>query len=431
MALFGPILMHHVQEAAQRDRLAGKNGGSWEIARVFEAGKAVNCVVFSPNGKFLAIGSTDGATTLWAVGGRDPARILKQSQPIKSVAFAPNSQTLATCSADRTVVIWDAETGEKVRTLTHAVEGTCVAYAPDGGSLASALVDLTVGLWNLETSRRKRRHTYAHSNSIRSLCFHPSGKSLFSGSEDEAAVLWDVVSGQRVLNLTHTSGVVSVACSPDGIFLASASNDKTANIWEHSTGRLHVVLQHQTELRSVAFSPDSRTVVTTSADVMVRIWDCASGENVAVLSAHSANVNTTAFSPCGQFLATGADDHACVVWVRPPFRLVAAIRELQHRLRILHDLGREVVLADVPAPETELAAKSALQQTFWISRLCSVNELPPNVVELVLAFVVRAVAAPAMPAPAMPAAPGSSFSLPGTSGCFAEAGLLDEDPPVS
>jgi WD40 repeat protein len=404
----GQLLPRNVQEAAQRDRLAGKNGGSWEIARVFEADKGVNCVAFSPNGKFLAIGAADGATIIWAVGGRGPAHTLKQAQPIRSVAFAPDSQNLATCSQDRTVVIWNTETGEKVRTLTHAVEGTCVAYAPDGTSLASALVDLTVGVWSLDTHRRRRRHTYAHANSIKSLCFHPGGKSLFSGSEDEAAVLWDIASGQRTLNLTHTSGVVSVDCSPDGNFLASASSDKTASIWEHATGRLHVVLQHESDVRSVAFSPDSRYVSTASADLMVRIWDCASGKNVDVLSAHTAIVNTTAFSPCGQYLATGADDHACVVWVRTVVRLVTAVRELQRRLRILHDAGREVVMADAPVPETELAAAVALQQTFWIDRLCSVRKMPRTVVELVLSFVLQPVPADSP----LPEQPGTSFPEP-------------------
>ncbi len=71
----------------------------------------VYSVSFSPDGRTLAAGVTDGTVWLWRV--TDPARpslvasLTGPAHAVYSVAFAPGGATLAAGSADGTVRLWD------------------------------------------------------------------------------------------------------------------------------------------------------------------------------------------------------------------------------------------------------------------------------------------------------------------------------------
>src|SRR5579862_2707847 len=67
---------------------------------------------------------------------------------------------------------------------------------------------------------------------ITSLAFSPSGKTLVSGSMDNAIKLWDLGNGTEKATLTGHRGVWSVAFSPEGKTLASGSADKTIKLWD-------------------------------------------------------------------------------------------------------------------------------------------------------------------------------------------------------
>src|SRR5690348_15983407 len=84
-----------------------------------------------------------------------------------------------------------------------------------------------------------------HKDTIRSVAFHPDGKLLASGSEDQSICLWRIehpavtassdVERARVLN-GHTGRVMAVAFHPDGKTIASGSADGTVRIWDSVSG---------------------------------------------------------------------------------------------------------------------------------------------------------------------------------------------------
>ena len=51
-----------------------------------------------------------------------------------------------------------------------------------------------------------------------------------------------------------------------------------------------------------------------SFDNVVRLWDPVTGKCRAVLDGHSAAVYAIAFSPCGQYLASGSLDDTLCIW---------------------------------------------------------------------------------------------------------------------
>jgi len=98
----------------------------------------------------------------------------------------------------------------------------------------------------------------------------------------------------RHLKLPFLGLVPSPARLPDG------------RRWQLHTvrGRAHVY--------AVAWSPDGQRVVTGSEDHTARIWDAETGQEKVILKGHSSKVVSVAWSPDGKRVLTGGDKTARV-----------------------------------------------------------------------------------------------------------------------
>jgi WD40 repeat protein len=114
-------------------------------------------VAFSPDGRLLAVGCTNGQIDLWpldATGSMKPFILKKHQALVWSVVFSPDGKTLASGGADNNVVIWDVPTGEDLMTLKHNGMVESLRFSPDGRLLASASHEPTRGsvcLWHAPT----------------------------------------------------------------------------------------------------------------------------------------------------------------------------------------------------------------------------------------------------------------------------------------
>ena len=124
---------------------------------------SVRSVIFSPDGKLLATGDSDGVVRLWeARSGREILTCKGHTNVVESVAFSPDGEILASGSYDKIIKLWDVQTGECLKVLQgHTESVMSVTFNPDGNILASGSFDRTVRLWDIRTGECCK--TFKHS----------------------------------------------------------------------------------------------------------------------------------------------------------------------------------------------------------------------------------------------------------------------------
>ncbi|MEG4454069.1 WD40 domain-containing protein [Microcoleus sp. N9_A1] len=280
-----------------------------------EYGSIVLSAAFSPDGKTLATGGSNGTIRCWDVSSWSIRQILQGNHSsVLGVAFSPDGKMLASGIGDGTVRFWDWSNGRCLLTLpAYKSQAWSIAFSPPGKILASGGDDGILKLWDVATGQCLKMFE-SDSRQIRSVAFSLDGKTVACGGHDALIRIWDI-STDRVVSICsgHSRIVVSVAFSPDGQILASCSEDSTVRLWEVASGECLKTLQkHTSRVSSVAFRPDGKTLASTGEDCTVRLWDVKTGHCLKTVLGQSNPVNSVVFLPDGQTLASS--DRAVRLW---------------------------------------------------------------------------------------------------------------------
>jgi len=116
-------------------------------------------IVFSPDGKMLAMNRLDKTIAVWEVAsGKQRCLLQGHQQATVYVAFSPDSRVLASADLDNTIRLWDLETGKELRPLTgHRGKVNSLVFSVDGKMLISAAWDTTLLFWDLSGARQALR----------------------------------------------------------------------------------------------------------------------------------------------------------------------------------------------------------------------------------------------------------------------------------
>lgn len=146
-----------------------------------------------------------------------------------------------------------------------------------------------------------------HHHYIYTLAFSPKGNVLVSGSYDEAVILWDVRTRQKLKTLpAHSDPVGGVDFVRDGTLIVSCAGDGLIRIWDTSTGQCLRTLVHEDNapVTAVRFSPNGKFVLAWTLDACVRLWNYVEGRCVKTYQGHS----NCKYSLSGGFGTYGGED---------------------------------------------------------------------------------------------------------------------------
>jgi WD40 repeat protein len=319
-----------------------------------------SCAAFSPDGKTVAVGGTDGSLRLleaetgyeiWKVKGHvntvwitvyspDGSKVLSSAEDttpriweistgnllfelvghdevVRSGEFSPDSTKMLTASSDKTVRLWNASDGTEVLVLRgHEETIWSAVFSPDGAKVLTASSDRTARVWDI-ASAAEILSLSGHSGWVRSAMFSPDGRKILTASSDCTARTWDATSGDELLAFRgHTKAVGTALFGRDGSTVLTKSFGETAaRIWDAATGEeLRVLSGHDDVTESAVFSPDGTRVLTASSDCTGRIWDATTGAQVTVLQGHDDRIRMAIFSPNGRKVLTTSSDRSVRHW---------------------------------------------------------------------------------------------------------------------
>ena len=255
----------------------------------------VKTVDYSPDGRLLAAGGSEGQIKVWEpeVNTAEPIQILAahlDGQGVIDLKFSPNGKWLASGGGDRTLKLWQVkqESLDLYDTLKRLNEVTAVAFSRDSQLLVTATkADSDIGergisIWSIPGAGRDSlkpklniETDLAHEGSVLTVAMqqqHP--QMIASGGVDGKINLWDV-SGNLLQTLdAHSDPVTNVAFSEDGLFLASSSSDGTVRVWTSQGDLISELERHSRAVSSVEFGPGSGELLASSSlDEDVLLWE--------------------------------------------------------------------------------------------------------------------------------------------------------------
>jgi WD40 repeat protein len=132
---------------------------------------------------------------------------------VRSVVFSPDGRTLAIVNYQKPPTLWNLA-GEKEWKIAGLPVATALTFSADGQTLAVAVAEGPIQLWDLADG--KLRKTLAHPFSRGFLAFSADGRRLLSGD----LRLWDVASGQCLWQGNSPGASPVAALAADGRHVA-------------------------------------------------------------------------------------------------------------------------------------------------------------------------------------------------------------------
>lgn len=267
-----------------------------------------NISALSPDGKYLATGS--GQLRLWNLTTGHEDKTFLMPEGILSMAFSPDGKNIITGSSNGTAKLWDIQLDSCIKTFSgHNDKINSIAYSPDGQFFLTGSKDKNAKLWNITTGNTTQ--TFSMNREISVVAYSPDGKNILTGSWNSVK-LWDISTGSNTKTFIHYSGTVSggdyiwvVAYSPDGKSFLTANDYGSVKYWDIATGTCLKEIKISNVMSSswmvsLAFSPDGKTFLSGNFGGMVKLWDIATGNCIKSFLAHHTNLTSVFFSPDGK-----------------------------------------------------------------------------------------------------------------------------------
>lgn len=237
------------------------------------------------------------------------AAVWPAAGPARQTAFSPDGTLLATSDASGAIDIRSTRDWKLVERLKHPGGATALHFGTDVTHLFSAGYDGTIREWNL--ARHATIRTFkARGATIWTIDISPDGKRLAAGGEDSIIRVWNIDEPGPPAELRgHTRNIWEVRFSPDGKRLASCSFDYSVRLWDAERFRaLKTLAGHQQSCVGLDYSRDGKLLASGGDDSTIRYWRASDGAPLRTVD-NGRHVDKLAFSPDGQFIASGGHPH--------------------------------------------------------------------------------------------------------------------------
>jgi WD40 repeat protein len=314
----------------------------------------VRALAMSPDGNFIATGSTDKNVRLFGPDGGNAIRTLPANQAVTAVATAGingNAITVAGTSTGQ-ILIWGGDGKLIFQVTAHTGPVTGLALSPSGTQFASAGADGILLLWSLPIVPTK---TIPQPADVRSAVVSLDGKHVTTINADNQLRLWNATNSQaektlgvnatvlaqsndgsafaiagpdniiryqkrdaaQPLTLPNQPGVVSLAIHPNGTQLLAAYSDGNMKLWPLPFPPKDPKPVWESKLpgvRKVIYEPKGNQFLSIAADKAIHIGDAKTGKELKKLAVQDAGLTDICINGDGTRVATSSEANHLKLW---------------------------------------------------------------------------------------------------------------------
>jgi WD40 repeat protein len=266
----------------------------------------------------------------------DEYPFLKVEGSIETMTYSPDGKLMAIGTSDGHIQLWDTEQAEKITTLEgHTDKVTTIVFSPDGERFASGSKDKTVRIWNLNRPYRCTDILPGFDGgegpnqgtiTANQVAFTANGEKIlysdkvYSHSDEDHHQIkihtYSFKTGEDNINLLDTfTGRPATVFSPDRQIVAIVMHD-LVYVYDNKTHQRIKVLGPELEeehdnppAEDLAFSPDSKKIAAARFyGCFVQVWDIENNYASTKIYGHKGPVLSVAFGSDGKQLASGSID---------------------------------------------------------------------------------------------------------------------------
>lgn len=315
---------------------------------------AITCMACSLN-RDGGVGTMPGVTGIW----NNSSKVKGDSKKATEVNMT-GWESIVTGHGDKTARTWfwgrkragrwafDTGDGTEVKSVAISPCGTFALIGSAGGS---------IDMYNLQSGQHRRRFparltpaeakkyrlhqlqleestgfqtedapkTFAkgegkHKGAVTGLAIDSLNRTVISCSDDGKVKFWNFATGTLLheIDWYPMVKILSLRYHPNSDLIALSCDDGSLRVLDITTRKLirELWATRSTPLTTIdyTFSSDGRWIISASSDSTVRVWDLPTGHLIDAMRLPKP-VNTVAFSPAGDFLATGLEGEVGVhIW---------------------------------------------------------------------------------------------------------------------
>jgi WD40 repeat protein len=267
--------------------------------RLITPSRFIRPLAIAPDGNALVGGtySSKGGGALIVFdpsSGKELRQLTGHAESLAAIAFSPDGKTLASGGSDGTIRLWDTATWKALRTIVSGESGAKVnspiirdvAFSPDGTQVVGVgFCSLPTGgpsniplvrVWDV-ASGTLAAEMQGHTDLVLRADFAPDGRTLFTVSSDRSVRAWDVATGKELRRIDSAEKIYGAGFSPDRKTIVI--KDGVLRFFDSATFRQiytagDPAIGH--DIARFAFSPDGKRLATDGDDDnIVYLWDLA------------------------------------------------------------------------------------------------------------------------------------------------------------